>query len=46
MIFVSHNPSFMRERCERLLVLTSGELATFDNLDEALAFYNGLLISN
>lgn len=46
MIFVSHNPSFMRERCERALVLTGGKLLPFDDLDEALAFYEGELNSS
>ena len=41
MIFVSHNPSFMSERCERALVLSAGKLSPFDRLEEALAFYDG-----
>jgi ABC-type polysaccharide/polyol phosphate transport system ATPase subunit len=43
MIFVSHEPAFMRERCERALVLTGGKLRPFDDLDQALAFYDGQL---
>lgn len=39
MIFVSHDPEFMRERCERALVLSNGKLLPFDELEEALKFY-------
>jgi capsular polysaccharide transport system ATP-binding protein len=45
MIFVSHNPSFMRERCDRALVLTGGKLQPFDDLEEALVFYESPLNS-
>jgi capsular polysaccharide transport system ATP-binding protein len=43
MIFVSHNPSFMREHCDRALVLNNAKLVPFDHLDEALIFYDGQL---
>ena len=43
MIFVSHNPSFMREHCERALVLNNAKLVAFENLDDALIFYDGQL---
>jgi tagaturonate reductase len=40
MIFVSHEPAFMRERCERALVLAQSKLRPFDSLEKALDFYN------
>ncbi|RVT41028.1 ABC transporter ATP-binding protein [Sphingobium algorifonticola] len=39
MIFVSHDPGFMRDRCERLSVLHDGILYNFDDMDEAFHFY-------
>lgn len=39
MIFVSHDPNFVRSNCERLSVLEDGILHNFDDLDEAFHFY-------
>lgn len=39
MVFVSHDPGFVRHMCDRVSVLENGHLHNFDNLDEAFAFY-------
>lgn len=39
MIFVSHDPSFIRERCERASVLSNGTLHNFDDLEHAFHYY-------
>lgn len=39
MIFVSHDPGFMRERCERASVLKDGILHNFDDLEHAFHYY-------
>ncbi|WP_311268998.1 ATP-binding cassette domain-containing protein [Sphingobium sp. WCS2017Hpa-17] len=39
MFFVSHNPNFIRENCDRAAVLANGSLVCFDNVDEAYHHY-------
>ena len=39
MIFVSHDPGFIRERCERASVLSQGILHNFDDLEHAFHYY-------
>jgi capsular polysaccharide transport system ATP-binding protein len=39
MIMVSHNTHFIRDHCDRAGVLIAGKLHMFDQVDEALAFY-------
>lgn len=39
MIFVSHDPGFIRSACERGSVLENGVLHNFDDLDAAFTFY-------
>jgi capsular polysaccharide transport system ATP-binding protein len=39
-IIVSHQPPYIRQHCSRAYVLTGGKLESFDDLDEAFAFYN------
>lgn len=39
-ILVSHQPQYIREYCDRAYVLSGGKLESFDDLDEAFAFYN------
>ncbi len=41
MIIVSHNAEFVREHCQRAAVLVDGHLHSFDQVDDAFAFYNG-----
>jgi capsular polysaccharide transport system ATP-binding protein len=39
MIIVSHNPDYIREHCHRAVVLSEGQMHTFDTLDESYEFY-------
>ena len=39
MIFVSHDPGYIRAHCDRASVLLDGELNHFDSVDEAQDFY-------
>jgi len=39
MILVSHDPGYVRAHCDRASVLVSGRMHSFDNVDEAYAFY-------
>lgn len=39
LILVSHDPHYIRDRCERACVLHSGHLTHFDSTDEALEFH-------
>jgi capsular polysaccharide transport system ATP-binding protein len=39
MIFVSHDPGYIRAHCDMAAVLLDGELNHFDNVDEAQEFY-------
>ncbi len=39
MIIVSHNDSFVRQRCDRAAVLARGTLTEFEDMNEAYAFY-------
>jgi capsular polysaccharide transport system ATP-binding protein len=39
LIMVSHNPGYIREHCQRAAVLVEGKLVSFDNVDEAFAYY-------
>ena len=39
MIMVSHNTHFIRDHCDHAGVLIAGKLHMFDQVDEALAFY-------
>ena len=38
-IIVSHQTRYIREHCNRALVLSGGKLHQYDNLDKAFAFY-------
>jgi len=39
-VFVSHQPSFIKEYCNRFFVLTEGVLIEFDNFQSAWDFYS------
>uniref|UniRef100_UPI0035B4AD52 glycosyl transferase family 90 n=2 Tax=Sphingobium yanoikuyae TaxID=13690 RepID=UPI0035B4AD52 len=39
MVFVSHDPGFIRQRCDRASVLKDGVLHNFDDLDHAFHYY-------
>lgn len=39
MIIVSHDPLYMREHCDRAVVLSQGRLHHFETMDEAYDFY-------
>ena len=41
MIIVSHDPGYIREHCNRAVVLSDGQLLEFASLDEAYHFYSG-----
>jgi capsular polysaccharide transport system ATP-binding protein len=41
LILVSHDPGYIRSHCQHASVLVNGKLASFDDLDEAFAYYNG-----
>ncbi|GEM_PF-2658191 len=38
-VIVSHDEGFVREHCERAYVLKDGEILSFDEVDEAIAFH-------
>lgn len=40
MVLVSHNPGYIRAHCQRASVLVESRLTSFDDVDEALAYYN------
>ena len=40
MIFVSHDPNYVRAHCDRAAVLLGGKLHAFSEVEEAFAFYN------
>lgn len=39
MVFVSHDPGFIRHHCHRAAVLKNGKLTSFDHLDDAFDFH-------
>lgn len=39
MILVSHDPGYVRAHCDRASVLVKGRMHSFDNVDDAYAFY-------
>jgi len=39
MIIVSHDPHYIRSHCDRATVLTNGKLKNFEQVEEAMAFY-------
>jgi capsular polysaccharide transport system ATP-binding protein len=41
-IMISHSPSLMKEYCVRGLVVDSGRLLEFPNIDEAIAYYENM----
>ena len=41
MIIVSHHMGYIRDHCDRVAVLSGGKLHSFDNVDEALSYYEG-----
>lgn len=40
MIIVSHDPGYIREHCDRAVVLSGGKLHVFETTDEAYDFYD------
>ncbi len=42
LIIVSHNPATVRKYCDMGAVLSNGDLAIFDNLDDAVRHYDEL----
>ena len=40
MILVSHDPGYIRAHCQHASVLVKGKLTSFDDIDEAFAYYN------
>lgn len=40
MIIVSHDPAYIREHCQRASVLVKGKLSTFEDIEEAFAYYD------
>ena len=40
MILVSHDPTYIRNHCQRAGVLVAGKLHSFDEVDEAFEFYH------
>lgn len=43
MIIVSHDPTYIREHCDRASALVDGRLHHFDDLDAAFSFYNAAM---
>lgn len=43
LIIVSHDAGYIREHCERALILVDGKLISFDSMDEAYKRYSELL---
>jgi len=43
MVIVSHDPDFIREHCQDLLVLVDGKPHTFNNMDEGFDYYRSSL---
>lgn len=44
MIIVSHDPTYIREHCDRASALVDGRLHHFENLDEAFSFYDAAML--
>jgi len=44
LIIVSHDPYYLRAHCERACVLVDGLLYQFDDIDEALAFHEKIML--
>lgn len=44
MIIVSHDPSYMRDHCDRASTLVDGRLHHFENLDDAFSFYDAAML--
>lgn len=42
LILVSHDPHFIKEYCDRALVLHKGELRTFEQVDSAYEYYQSI----
>jgi capsular polysaccharide transport system ATP-binding protein len=40
MILVSHDPGYIRAHCQHASVLFQGKLASFEDIDQAFAYYN------
>lgn len=40
LVLVSHDPGYIRAHCQHAAVLTNGNLTSFDDIDEAFAYYN------
>ena len=43
MIIVSHDPTYIREHCDRASALVGGKLHHFDDLDAAFSFYDAAM---
>jgi capsular polysaccharide transport system ATP-binding protein len=41
MILVSHDPGYIRAHCHHASVLSNGSLTSFDDIEDAFAFYDG-----
>jgi capsular polysaccharide transport system ATP-binding protein len=39
MVIVSHDPNFIRDHCQDLLVLVDGRPHQFESMDEGFEFY-------
>ncbi|MFX8938020.1 ABC transporter ATP-binding protein, partial [Acinetobacter baumannii] len=42
LIFASHSEHFIRDFCDRALILENGVATAYDSLEESIAVYNGL----
>jgi capsular polysaccharide transport system ATP-binding protein len=43
MILVSHDPGYIRAHCQHATVLANGNLTSFDDIDDAFAYYSAQL---
>ena len=44
LIIVSHDPNYIREHCHRACVLVEGKLHNFEDVNEALAYHESLML--
>lgn len=42
MIIVSHDPTYVREHCDRAAILSEGKIHSFEQMDDAYHYYSGM----